>query len=206
MVSSSARACSIVAPPASRPTTVRVRPPRAGRARSSVSGSHRSVCGASFSEPLLHDADDGGRSIVDGDDPSYRCRIRAEAALPQAMADDRDRRGPRRVVAGDEGAADCRRASEDLEDLRGRIRGGHLFGALVRGERRGCRRQGHHRFERARALCPIDEVRRRDTERRLRAVAGAWNSDSGSLGVVRREFASYNPESSPTSLPSSLSA
>ena len=73
--------------------------------------------GADEDEPWRHDADDRHRASADADRAAEDCGIAAEAALPEAMADDRGGRTIRTELLACEAAAQCRRHADHRKEI-----------------------------------------------------------------------------------------
>ena len=185
MVSISERACARVTPSASRPSTWKLRTLRFDGVSSGGSietGSQISLLFGNFMSGAITPITDATTlfTLIDaGED----VRVAAVAALPDAVAEDDDRRGAGPVVLGAEVAADHRPLADQLEHVRRLIRALELLGRasfVADVDRRD--EEQRQAGEGAAALAPVLEVEARDAGRPRARVEHADRDDP--LGLV----------------------
>ena len=113
-------------------------------------------------ETRRHDADDRDGTAVDLDGPPDDGRIAAEAALPEAVAEDHDLIVPVGTFVGREGAAEHRRDAEGREEARHDELRDELLRPAVAGEVDPVVVETGHRRERRFPLLPPAVVERGD--------------------------------------------
>ena len=110
------------------------------------------------------DADDGSRPAVERELFVDDVLIAAEAALPEAVAEEDGGAGVAAFVVGSEVAAEDGLDAHDVEEVAGDLEGGDAFGAGGGGEGGHAARVERHVSEGVRAGAPVAEVGVRDGE------------------------------------------
>ena len=105
-----------------------------------------------------HDADDGVRHVVQAEGLSEHVGPRAEAAGPQAMAEDHHLLAPRRVLVGGERAAERRRDAKDVEPGGRRPQAGDALRLAITRQVVAGKRAGRQRIDGRHPLAQVVEV------------------------------------------------
>ena len=147
-------------------------------------------------EAARHDADHLERLAAEDDLLADDVPVRAEAPLPEAVAEHDDVLEALATVPGQERPAQHRRDAEDLEEVRRRIRPGQLLRLAGAGEIHVPAARDRERVEDVRALGDLLEARHREARLEIVEVRVVV------ISVTRRSGWSYGSERNSTALTS----